>query len=148
MLEGRFGGNTGRPYVDGRLFVLGRQELSSDISFLVDTGADGSMLMPADALRMEIEYDRLRHRTEAVGIGGTARTFVEEAVVVFSEPGRFLYAYYIQLRIAEPSHEIMDLPSLLGRDVLDRWRMTYDPQRGRLAFSVKSWDQRIAIPRR
>ena len=43
MLEGRFGGNTGRPYVDGRLFVLGRQELSSDISFLVDTGADGSM---------------------------------------------------------------------------------------------------------
>ena len=43
MLEGRFGDTTGRPYVDGRLFVLGRQELNSNISFLVDTGADGSM---------------------------------------------------------------------------------------------------------
>ena len=148
MLEGRFGGNTGRPYIDGRLYVLGRQDSTSDISFLVDTGADGSMLMPADALRMDVDYGKLRPGSDAVGISGTARTFVEDAVVVFSEPGRFLYAYVIQLRVAEPADAIMDLPSLLGRDVLDRWRMTYDPQGGRLAFRVKSWDQRIAVPRR
>lgn len=131
--------------MDGRLFVLGQQELVSDISFLVDTGADSSMLMPADAVRMGTDYSKLTRKVESVGIGGVAQTFVEEAALVFSEPGRFLYVYFIDLRITAPSSEIMDLPSLLGRNVLDRWRMTYDPQENRLAFRVRSWDQRIRV---
>lgn len=144
MLEGRFGDTTGRPYIEGRLILPG-QGLNSDISFLVDTGADRSILMPADALRMGLDYSKLTRRTESVGIGGTARTYIEEAALVYSEPGRFLYLYFVDLRIAAPSPEIMDLPSLLGRDVLDRWRMTYDPQRGELRFRVRSADQRMSI---
>jgi hypothetical protein len=31
-------------------------------------------------------------------------------------------------------------PSLLGRDVLDRWRMNYDPSRDSLKFTVRSAD--------
>jgi len=90
MLEGRFGGTTRRPYVEGRLILLGDQQPTSDVSFLIDTGADSTMLMPADAVRMGIDFGQFRRQTEAVGIGGTARTFVERAAVVFSEPRRFL----------------------------------------------------------
>ena len=60
--------------------MLPRQELSGDISFLVDTGADSSMLMPADALRMGLDYRKLTRLSESVGISGTARNFIEEAV--------------------------------------------------------------------
>lgn len=147
MLQGRFGDTTGRPYIEGRLILTSRG-LTSDVSFLVDTGADSSMLMPVDALRIGVDYGGLRRAVESVGIGGSARTFVEEATLVFSEPGRFLYVYLIELRIAPPSPDIMDLPSLLGRDVLDCWRMTYDPGKGQLAFRVRSADQSISVPGR
>jgi hypothetical protein len=47
--------------------------------------------------------------------------------------------------IAAPMPDIMQLPSLLGRDVLDRWKMTYDPGAGRLSFRPRSWDQRLPL---
>ena len=144
MLRGRFGDTTGRPYIEGRLIVPG-QGLSSNLSFLVDTGADRTMLMPADARQMGLDYSQLTRRTESVGIGGASLNFVEQATLVFLEPERFLQVYVIDIRIAAPSLEIMDLPSLLGRDVLDRWRMTYDPQRGLLTFRVRTADQRIRV---
>lgn len=39
MLRGRFGDTSGRPYLEGRLF-LPRLKLQGDISFIVDTGAE------------------------------------------------------------------------------------------------------------
>lgn len=144
MLQGRFGDTTGRPYIEGRL-LLTKTGTTSDVSFLVDTGADSSLLMPADALRMAVDFGALRGTGDSVGIGGAARTFLEEAALVFSEPGRWLYVYSIDLRIAAPSPDIMDMPSLLGRDVLDRWRMTYDPGKDQLKFRVRSWDQKISV---
>ncbi len=81
MLRGRFGDTTGRPYIEGRL-ILPTQGLNSDLSFLVDTGADSSMLMPADALRMGRDYGKLARKTESVGIGGRSPNFVEHATLV------------------------------------------------------------------
>lgn len=43
MLRGRFGDTTGAPYIEGRL-ILTRLNLTADISFLVDTGADYTVL--------------------------------------------------------------------------------------------------------
>ncbi|MXZ46889.1 MAG: hypothetical protein F4Z08_07880 [Chloroflexi bacterium] len=45
MIEGRFGDTSGRPYVEGRVYFA-RFDLEGDISFLVDTGADASLLNP------------------------------------------------------------------------------------------------------
>jgi hypothetical protein len=47
MLEGRIGILSGAPYIEARISFprLGLQGL---VSFLVDTGADGTVLMPAD----------------------------------------------------------------------------------------------------
>ena len=47
MLRGRFGHANKRPYIQGRLFIP-RLEVWSDVSFLVDTGADKTSLLPAD----------------------------------------------------------------------------------------------------
>jgi hypothetical protein len=46
-IAGRFGDTTGRPYLEGRL-VLPRLGKRGDFSFLVDTGADYTYLMPGD----------------------------------------------------------------------------------------------------
>ena len=76
MLRGRFERATGRPYIEGRL-VVPRSNLTGDVSFLIDTGADTSALMPADAQRIGLDYSMLTNEREAVGIGGISRSFTE-----------------------------------------------------------------------
>ena len=137
MLRGWFGDTSGRPFLEGRLFIP-RLGLRSDISFLVDTGSDKTTLLPADALRMGIDYALLQASpVPAVGIGGTSRTFVEPAVAVFDEPGVAIYAYRIELEILAPGDDALaTAPSLLGRDILRHWLMRYSPPTNRLTFRV------------
>lgn len=144
MIRGRFGDTTGRPYIEGRLIVP-RLNLRSDVSFIVDTGADNSLLMPLDGMRMGIDYAGLSGDAESVGIGGISRNFVEPAIIVFSEPRHNLFVYMIQLQICSPFPDILNIPSLLGRDILDRWRMTYNPSKRYLAFKVLSADYTVPI---
>ena len=143
MLRGRFGDTSGRPYIEGRL-ILPNLNIRGDISFLVDTGSDVSRLHPNDGIRLNIDYGQLGGDAESVGTSGVSHDFIESAVIAFSEPKRFLYAYNITLRIAPIDPEIMDLPSILGRDILDQWQMTYNPQKRRLVFRVILAD--ITVP--
>ncbi|MGB2799883.1 MAG: hypothetical protein WBC82_08605 [Dehalococcoidia bacterium] len=94
---------------------------------------------------MQINYEQLSGDEEMVGISGESHNFVEPAIVVFSEPRHFLYAYYIDLLIAPCHPDIMDLPSLLGRDILDRWRMTYNPQKKQLLFKIILADATVPL---
>ena len=144
MLRGRFGDTTGRPYLEGRL-ILPRLSLDADISFLIDTGADSSLLSPADAHEMNVDYARLRGRTESLGTGGVAYSFVEPATVVLTDPGRSMYLFHVNLDIASPSPDTLELPSLLGREILDRMLMTYDATNGVLRFKVRSADRIIPL---
>ena len=140
---GRYGDTSGRPYLEGRL-IFPRLRIQGDISFLVDTGADASLLTPLDGRRLGIDYSTLNGDAEAWGIGGLSHNFLEEAILVFSEPGVALYLYTMDLDIAVPSPEIPDdLPSLLGRDILDHWRMTYSPLKKNLTFKVLEADHTI-----
>lgn len=62
MLRGRFGDTSGRPYIEGHVF-LPRLEKRGNVSFLFDTGADTS-LMPVDGLRVGIDYAELELPSE------------------------------------------------------------------------------------
>ena len=145
MLRGRFGHANKPPYIQGRLFVP-RLKIWSDVSFLVDTGADKTTLLPADGLRMGLNYDTLiRSPIPSVGIGGISRSYTEESVVLFNEPGKALYVYEIALEIVGSDDHFMDIPSLLGRDILNRWRMNYSPTTDELTFQVITADHTISL---
>jgi len=72
MLQGRFGNTSGRPYIEGRL-SFPRLGIAGDISFLMDTGADTSVIMPIDSGRMGVDVNQLTTTTESYGIGGVSR---------------------------------------------------------------------------
>ncbi len=74
-----------------------------------------------------------------VGVGGPTQDLVADAVVLFSDDSD-LYAYRIRLAVADPEHQVLDLPSLLGRDILDRWLVRYEPSNGVLDATVASVD--------
>ena len=144
MLRGRFGDTSGRPYLEGRL-ILPNLNIRGDISFLVDTGSDVTRLHPNDGQRLNIDYAQLSGDAESIGTSGVSHDFIETAIVVFSEPNLFLYSYYITLRISSYDIELMDLPSILGRDILDRWRMAYNPSKSHLAFKVITADAIVPL---
>lgn len=143
MFYGRFGDTSGRPYVEGRLSIptLG---IVTNISFLVDTGADTTCLMPMDALKASLDYSALTNATTSVGVGGAANNFTEPAFVVFNNEG-VLIIYKLQLTIFPPGPNIMDVPSLLGRDVIDRFNMVYAPSNDELSFDPVSFDESLTL---
>lgn len=145
MLHGRFGESSGRPYVSARVFIP-RLELAGNVSFIFDTGADSSVLMPADASTLGVDYDLLSNPFQSFGIGGSAPTYKERARLAFADDnGRTLYGYDIQLLIHHPTADAMRVPSLLGRNIIDRWRVIYDKSVSELVADVVSSDTEFPV---
>ena len=76
MLRGRFGDTSGRPYMEGHV-LLPRLGWSGNVSFIFDTGADTTLLMPLDAQRMGIDYGLFENEVSTLGIGGESTNFSE-----------------------------------------------------------------------
>lgn len=138
MVRGRFGDTTGRPYIEAGLVIpsLGCYGL---VSFLFDTGADVTTLMPLDGTRLQVDYDLLKFDVPVGGIGGSANCAAVEANIVFPSDDS-IYSYGIDLTVYERDEELVGLPSLLGRDVIDQWRVTYDRRNGMLLAEDENFD--------
>ena len=143
MLSGRFGDTSGRPYLEGRLLIP-RLGLTGDFSFLVDTGADRTFLMPGDGRTLGLDYGNLQnHDNSARGASGPISSYREPAWVAFSD-GSNLYGYSITLAILGFRSDMLTVPTLLGRDVLHRWTINYCHSRDCLEFDVESAD--VVVP--
>src|SRR5436305_5358653 len=124
MLKGQFGITSGAPFIEGRI-SFPRLEMRGRVSFLVDTGADGTVIMPRDGKMLGIDYGALMYPTTSKGIGGSARGYNEHAVLSFDN-GRHIYGYLVQIEIPTPTEFNLRFPSLLGRDILKKWRFVMD----------------------
>ena len=145
MLVGRFGNITGRPYLRGRLLIP-RLRVNAYIWFCVDTGADNTTLMPLDGHNIALDYSMLNESYQSVGISGAIDSCKERAIVAFEERGSVIYGYDIDLTVIKPDPErpgLNGLPSLLGRDILNRWTMHYSPTTNSLTFEVITADVTI-----
>ena len=144
MLQGRFGNTSGRPYFEGRVTFpdLG---LAANISFIFDTGADTSILMPIDGHRLGLDYCNLTSGENCLGIGGLSQQFVEPGMMAFTDPGSRVHVYFLDIRIAAPTADIASIPSLLGRDIIDNWAVTYDKQNDRLSANVIKSDMQLIL---
>jgi hypothetical protein len=143
MLVGRFGNTSGAPYLEARVSIP-RLRLTGMISFLVDTGADATLLMPADSRKLSINFNALKNPTTSDGIGGSAKGFNEQMVLSFTDR-RFIYSYLFNIEIAERTKYNDRFPSLLGRDIIDQWRLVMDKQQHKVMASPHKWDLRQKI---
>ena len=136
MLRGRFGDTSKAPYLEGRL-VIPSLDLQGKVSFLLDTGSKVTVLAPADAKRMRLDYGPLTESDDALhGIGGSARIYETNAIVVFDGLQKITYSFVIQLAILHPSETTIRLPSILGRDILNRCRIRCSFPEQRLELDV------------
>ena len=104
--------------------VVPSLNVEGKVSFLVDTGSKATVLAPPDASRMRLDYSSLMESNEDLyGIGGSARIYKTNAIVVFDGLQKITYSFVTELAILHPSESTIRLPSILGRDILNRCRI-------------------------
>ncbi len=125
MIQGyfRIEGPQKRPYVDAvvQFPIINRQSL--EISFLVDTGADRTILSPFDASRLREQFAvdllSLPSGAPSSGVGGRAATRRIDATLQMGD-----FSTDLTLAILEPPPgRLPGMPSLLGRDIISRFAL-------------------------
>lgn len=105
------------------------------IRFLIDSGASRTIIMDSDAERLEIGYKRLeRFVPGTTGIGGVVETFkIPDVKLVFRTSEGFyeerlnqMFVLKHDVKEPEAAERIKKLPSLLGRDIINKYRLVMD----------------------
>jgi len=141
MIRGSF--DSGSPFIEG-LLVFPGLNVQGPISFLLDTGADETCIMPTDGWRLGIDYSNLTGRKVSIrGVSGSIDTTRRPLLAFFTEDNGKVRVYRIQVLFMPDEPRLYSLHSLLGQDILSRWRTVHDPTRGRLQATVLSADQTL-----
>ena len=143
-LFGAFREPGGGPFVTGTVTVHATG-VAWEVDFFLDTGADVSVLMSDDARELGLDVPALpRSAVVASGVGGEVGLRTVAATLTFSDAERS-YLYRMDLPVIEPGPYTEGVPSLLGRDILNRWLLRYEAPRDILEAEVDTAD--AVIPR-
>jgi predicted aspartyl protease len=120
-----------RPFVTGLLEISAAQ-VAGDVAFLIDTGADSTVLAPRDTIRLGLDLQQLPQGSPSTGIGGRTATAYADAILTLD--GR---QHEVRLRILAPGTQeqqraLARIPSLLGRDMLSHFALFYEERTGKV----------------
>ena len=123
------------PYVKAQVYLPGLRA-GAEIEFLVDTGADATSLMPDDMALMRVDLRRIRGQSQSVeGVGGEARYKTAKAVLRFQDRDAFGHFQEFEVDIhLMAGRGGQQLPSLLGRDILNECECTLNGVRESVAL--------------
>jgi len=127
----------GKPQVRVRVRYA---DVQLPIWFLVDTGAARTTLLDGDLRWLELDPRSLEPLPNSiVGFGGPVRSFLlRHAELVFTTtdghyqlPHNLCAVQHEIVRFPQPiATRILELPSVLGRDIIDRFRFVYEHATG------------------
>ncbi len=118
-------------YLDATV-VLPELGLRSGVGFLIDTGAARTVIMEKDAEKLNIDYNLLSKSTIGlIGIGGTIETYEAKNAslhfVVKSGGEHTIHMERLRIaRIYRTGPITPSVPSMIGRDILNKYRLEYD----------------------
>jgi hypothetical protein len=142
VIHGKIDRTSGVPFLTGQV-IIPRFGLIHEIDLLVDTGSDRSCLMPRDWGKIGVHFENLHEEGIALGAGGPVSYRVEDSILLFRDTSGRAFGFSVRMGFAAEKKEIRGLPSILGRDVLSRMRMLYDPARAFLGLKVLDADVQI-----
>ncbi len=120
-----------RPNVHVELLIEGAPS-AFDVHFLIDTGADDTILHPSDLLRPDVPslalpFDDHPEGRQIGGVGGGGYIIPVSARLFFrADTGTERLSQDGRIWVAQPTDANRRLPSLLGRDLLQHFRLTVD----------------------
>ena len=129
---------------------LPRLGLREWITFLLDTGADGTCLHPRDVAQIGIGSSQMLGSASvtATGVGGSFSYHWEPSWLMFRESARGFVFCQIELAICEftDDPDIGNLPSLLGRDFLNRCRISLDSEMNFVQLEPRNISDWLILP--
>jgi hypothetical protein len=98
--------------------------------------------MPPQVVLWRIPENKLKNVTKVRGMNGQeVLIFQEKCHLMFPQGNQSICIYDIDIGVFTDKASISDSPpSVLGQDVLSRWRMRHDSPSNRLEFTAKSYD--------
>lgn len=124
MIRGHFSDRLNSPpHVVGFIDIPAVGVMGMRVEFLIDTGADTSLIGNSDANRMSERFGadltNLPEGQPSYGLGGIAEMKTAEATLTFDD-----FTKNLRIDILEPSPDVQfAVPSLLGRDVLSHFAL-------------------------
>ena len=147
MIRGRLIGAPGRlrRFVTAKL-AIPSQVVSGDVTFLVDTGADGTLLAPSDAAMLGINTAEFPLGPPSTGVGGTTPTVYARATITVDE-----HTYDVDLCILTPRTQsqriaLARIPSLLGRDILSHFALFFEERTNRVLLLTPEEADALNLP--
>ena len=130
------------PFIRATVFSKGLG-LRHIVNFHVDTGAAVTTLLGKDVKRLKIDLEKLRRPERGlIGIGGSIITYViDDSTLLFqAENGGLVeekLRMYVGLHDIERLLEaemklVLELPSLMGRDVIYRFKLVLDKSQNQI----------------
>lgn len=126
-IRGFFRKEDNAPYVIATLLSI-ELDIHSPVRFLIDTGASRTIISDMDAIKLGIDYSLLpRFKLGTAGIGGVVDTyFIQNAKLIFrTQKGAHTEKMdeIFVLKHKKRDERIKRIPSLLGRDILNKYQL-------------------------
>ncbi|MFI5400903.1 MAG: hypothetical protein ACHQZQ_07630 [SAR324 cluster bacterium] len=113
---------------------------------MVDTGADRTIVSGPDLTRTGINWASEKHRSTAeLTVLGSVVPFRIFPVAVGFRTRNHRLQYDVDVCIPPDDVSDQDIPSLLGRDILNRWRIVVDYPKRELNLLPRNWDGRNSL---
>ncbi|HLH23534.1 MAG TPA: hypothetical protein VK066_13515 [Chloroflexota bacterium] len=147
MIRGYFEGPPGRrrPFVTARLELATRGPVG-EVEFLIDTGAESTILGPVDALWLRIDTRLLPTGPRTVGIGGRIATTRLEARLRLGDRPISTVLRLLAPRSRRQQQALLSLPSLLGRDVLRHFALVVEERTDRVLLLDPDEADALSLP--
>jgi len=110
----------------------------ASIEFMLDTGAVKTIVSDRDANKLGVDYKMLEKLDcGMLGIGGTVDTYVlKDAKLIFNSADNKAHTEQLDslcfLKHSEMNEKIVRIPSVLGRDILNKYLLKYDKRQGKV----------------
>jgi len=125
--------DNGHAYVHA-FIVCPQIKRTAPIVFLVDLGATTTTILEGDCVRLGIDCGRLEKASEQTVVpGGKTETYILRDVILIFETkeGEFQFERLDRVDVIPPKANSILLPfSLLGIDIISRFKLTYSKNEG------------------
>ena len=123
-------------------------EIYGQIEFIIDTGATRTIVSDRDALWLGIDYRKLRKTKASMGIGGTVDTYeILGATLSFATESRKSFKWspekIFAIKHKKIDEKVKSIPSILGRDFLNRFTLVYSKKTERVFIPDESFQQHL-----
>ncbi len=137
-----------RPFVNLTLEFPIANNQSLEISFLIDTGADRTLISPVDGVRLRgelgVDILDLPFGSPIVGVGGQTETRMIDATL---DIGAQTISTTLSL-VEPPPGQFPTMPSLLGRDIIYQLALFMEYRKDRLLLLEDSETEHISFSAR